>query len=191
MTLSLLSTDMKPVSVDRTIIDGVSQGMLGSSASQYFAQLLLPTHTYDDAPELDVILVPGGAGARNLNGTQPVVDWLRDRMDDPELDYMMTICTGASLLARTGKMAGKNATTNKAAFNWVKSVEHADEVNWIAKARWVVDGNLWTSSGVSAGTDMTLAWIEHMYGRNKSEEIRIGMEWIALNQTDDPVEGGP
>ena len=186
MTLSLLSTDMKPVSVDRTIIDGVSHGMLGSSASPYFAQLLLPTHTYDDAPELDVILVPGGAGARNLNSTQPVVDWLRERMDDPELDYMMTICTGASLLARTGKMAGKNATTNKAAFNWVKSVEHADKVNWIAKARWVVDGNLWTSSGVSAGTDMTLAWIEHMYGRNKSEEIRIGMEWIALNQTEDP-----
>ena len=135
---------------------------------------------------MDVILVPGGAGALNLNGTQPVVDWLRERMDDPELDYMMTICTGASLLARTGKMAGKNATTNKAAFNWVKSVEHADEVNWIAKARWVVDGNLWTSSGVSAGTDMTLAWIEHMYGTNKSEEIRIGMEWNAMNQTDDP-----
>ena len=186
MTLSLLSTNMDPVSVDRTIIDGISQGMLGSSASPYFAQFVLPTHTFDDAPELDVIMVPGGAGARNLNGTQPAVDWLRERMDDPELDYMMTVCTGASLLARTGKMAGKNATTNKAAFNWVKSVEHADEVNWIAKARWVVDGNLWTSSGVSAGTDMTLAWIEHMYGRNKSEEIRIGMEWNALNQTDDP-----
>lgn len=186
MTLSLIASSLDPLSIDRTILDGVSQGMLGSSASPYFAQFVLPTHTFADAPALDVILVPGGAGTRNLNATQPAVDWLRARMDDPALDYMMTVCTGASVLARTGKMEGRNATTNKAAFNWVKSVEHADKVNWIAKARWVVDGNLWTSSGVSAGTDMTLAWIEEVYGRNRSETIRIGMEWNALNQTDDP-----
>lgn len=131
-------------------------------------------------------MVPGGAGTRNLNATQPHVDWLKTRVDDPELDYMMTVCTGTSILARTGKFAGKNATTNKAAFDWVKSVDGAEDVNWIAKARWVVDGNLWTSSGVSAGTDMTLAWIEHVYGKNESERIRITMEWNALNQTDDP-----
>lgn len=189
MTLSLVSHDMEPLSIDRTIIDGVSQGMLGSSASPYFSQFVLPTHTFTDAPELDVIFVPGGTGTRSINGTQPAVDWLRTRMDDPELDYMMTVCTGASLLARTGKIEGRNATTNKAAFNWVKSVEHADKVNWIAKARWVVDGNVWTSSGVSAGTDMTLAWIEEVWGRNQSESIRITMEWNALNQTDDPFAG--
>ncbi|RYP77501.1 hypothetical protein DL771_001074 [Monosporascus sp. 5C6A] len=186
MTLSLVAADMDPVSVDRTIIDGVPQGMLASSASPYFTQFILPTHTFDNAPDFDVIFVPGGSGTRNLTSTQPIVDWLGERMDDPELDYMMTVCTGASLLARTGKIAGKNATTNKAAFKWVKGVEHADEVNWIAKARWVVDGNVWTSSGVSAGTDMTLSWIEHLHGRNESERIRNLMEWVALNQTDDP-----
>ncbi|RYP13883.1 hypothetical protein DL765_006671 [Monosporascus sp. GIB2] len=186
MTLSLVATDMDPISIDRTIINGIPQGMLASSASPYFTQYVLPTHTLDNAPDFDVILVPGGVGTRNITATQRIVDWLGERMDDPELDYMMTICTGASLVARTGKMAGKNATTNKAAFKWVKSVEHADKVNWIAKARWIVDGNLWTSSGVSAGTDMTLSWIEHLHGRNQSERIRNLMEWVALNQTDDP-----
>ncbi|KAI1877654.1 hypothetical protein JX265_003662 [Neoarthrinium moseri] len=185
MTLSLLSTDLKPVSIDRTIIDGVYQGM-PSWQSPNLTQLVLPTHTFDDAPDFDVIMVPGGSGTRNLNLTKPHVDWLQGRMDDPNLQYMMTVCTGTSLLARTGKIAGKNATTNKAAFNWVKTVEHAEDVNWIAKARWVVDGNLWTSSGVSAGTDMTLGWIEHVYGRNESERIRIQLEWVSLNQTDDP-----
>jgi transcriptional regulator GlxA family with amidase domain len=185
MTLSLISTTLDPVSVDRTIINGVYQGM-STWLSQNFTELILPTHTLDNAPDLDVIMVPGGAGTRNINGTQPYVDWLQTRFDDPELSYMMSVCTGASLLARTGKIAGKNATTNKAAFNWVKTVEHAQDVNWIAKARWVVDGNLWTSSGVSAGTDMTLGWIDHVYGRNESERIRIGMEWNAVNQTDDP-----
>jgi transcriptional regulator GlxA family with amidase domain len=185
MTLSLISTNLDPVSVDRAIINGVYQGM-SSWLSQNFTEFVLPTHTLDNAPDFDVIMVPGGAGSRNINGTQPHVDWLRTRFDDPELAYMMSVCTGASLLARTGKIAGKNATTNKAAFNWVKTVEHAEDVNWIAKARWVVDGNLWTSSGVSAGTDMTLGWISHVYGRNESERIRIGMEWNALDQTEDP-----
>lgn len=199
MTLSLLSTDLEPVSVDRTIVDGVSGGMLGSSASPDFTQFVLPTHTFSDAPELDVVFVPGGAGARNINGTQPHVDWLRRRLamdDDPhqqqqqqQLKYVMSVCTGASLVARTGRIAGRNATTNKAAFTWVRSVEHAEDVNWIARARWVVDGNLWTSSGVSAGTDMTLGWVEHMYGRNESERVRVMMEWNALNRTDDPFAG--
>ncbi|KAI0019757.1 class I glutamine amidotransferase-like protein, partial [Xylariomycetidae sp. FL0641] len=185
MTLSLVSTDMQPVSIDRTIIDGVYQGM-PTWQSQYFAEYVLPTHTLDDAPEFDAIMVPGGAGSRNLNGTEPHVEWLKERMDDANLQYMMTVCTGTSLLARTGKIAGKNATTNKAAFDWVTSVEHAEDVNWIAKARWVVDGKLWTSSGVSAGTDMTLGWIAHQYGKNESEKLRVAIEWVSLNQTEDP-----
>lgn len=184
MTLSLLSSDMEPVSVDRTIIDGQYAGM--PSASPFFTEFILPTHTLDNAPEFDVILVPGGSGTRNLNRTQPYVDFLAKRSLEPSVDYVMTVCTGTSLIARTGLFSGKNATTNKAAFNWVKSVEHAEDINWIAKARWVVDGNLWTSSGVSAGTDMTLAWIEHVWGRNSSENVRVSMEWNASNQTDDP-----
>ncbi|PKS08730.1 hypothetical protein jhhlp_004783 [Lomentospora prolificans] len=185
MTLSLLSTDLEPISIDRTIIHGVYQGQ-PDRPSPFFTQFILPTHSFDDAPRFDVILVPGGGGTRDFNRTQPHVDFLTTQMQDPELSYMMTVCTGSSLLARTGQIAGKNATTNKGAFNWVKTVEHADEVNWIAEARWVVDGNVWTSSGVSAGTDMILGWIEHMYGKNESERIRIGMEWNAMGQGDDP-----
>ncbi|KAI1770773.1 class I glutamine amidotransferase-like protein [Hypoxylon cercidicola] len=186
MTLSLLSTSLDPVSVDRAITNGVSAGTLGSSASPYFAQFVLPTHTLADAPALDVVFVPGGAGTRDIDGTRPHVAWLRGRVADPDLAYVMGVCTGASLLARTGRIGGRNATTNKAAFGWVRSVEHAEDVNWIARARWVVDGNLWTSSGVSAGTDMTLGWVEHLYGRDESERIRVMMEWNALNRTDDP-----
>jgi putative intracellular protease/amidase len=184
MTLSLISTDMNPVTVDRTFINGAYMGM--PSASPDFTQRVLPTHTFDDAPEFDVLLIAGGAGTRNMNVTQPHVDFIRERFDDPALDYVLTVCTGTALLARTGKIAGRNATTNKAAYNWVKTVPHAADVNWVPRARWVVDGNLWTSSGVSAGTDMALGWIEHVYGRSESERIRVLMEWNSLNQTDDP-----
>ncbi|CAN8106215.1 unnamed protein product [Discula destructiva] len=187
MELSLLSTDMQPVSIDRTVINGSNVGTLATSLSPNFMEFVLPTHTFDNAPEVDVIMIPGGSGTRDLALTQPAVDWLAEHYNDPAVDYVLSVCTGASLLARTGAiLSGRNATTNKAAFNWVKTVDHADEVNWIAKARWVVDGNVWTSSGVSAGTDMTLAWIEEVYGRNESERMRIMMEWNKLNQTDDP-----
>lgn len=190
MTLSLISHNMDPVSIDRTIINGESLGSAGSSASPFFTEFILPTHTFNNAPEIDVLFVPGGMGTRNLTGTQPAVEYIsRVLGDEGEASwpqYFLTVCTGAALAARSGKIAGKNATTNKLAFNWVKTQEGAEKVNWIAKARWVVDGKLWTSSGVSAGTDMTLGWIEHLHGRSESERVRIGMEWNALNQTDDP-----
>jgi putative intracellular protease/amidase len=184
MTLSMISHDLKPVSVDRAVIDGVSYGNGGSSASPFFTEYILPTHTFDTAPELDVVIVPGGGGTRNLTATQPAVDYLTrllgDDGEDSWPDYVLTACTGAALAARTGRIGDHNATTNKAAFKWVKTQEGADKVNWIPRARWVVDGKLWTSSGVSAGTDMTLGWIEHLYGRNESERLRIGMEWNSL-----------
>ena len=187
MTLDIISTTLDPVSIDRTILDGVVYGNAATSASPFFTEYIVPTYTLEDAPHnYDVLFVPGGGGTRNITGTQIHVDWLRDRLENEDPKYLWTVCTGASIAARTGKLAGRNATTNKAAFTWVKTVDGAEDVNWIEKARWVVDGNYWTSSGVSAGTDMMLGWIEHEYGRNESERIRIGMEWNALNQTDDP-----
>jgi putative intracellular protease/amidase len=189
MTLSILSTDLNPVSVERQIFDGVSYGNTGKSASPFFTEWVLPTHSFDDAPDLDVIIVPGGSGTRNLTATQPHVDWLSERLGNSDCEwpqYMMTVCTGTALLARTGKIGGRNATTNKAAFKWVQEQEGAQDVNWIAKARWVVDGKLWTSSGVSAGVDMTIAWVEHAFDRNQSETTKRMMEWNFLEQEDDP-----
>lgn len=203
MTLSLVSTDLSPISIDRTIVDGAPAGSLfASAASPLFTQLVLPTHSFADAPEFDVIFVPGGYGTRDLERTAPHVAWLEKRIlgggvnnssyhgigsqPPSPLAYTMSICTGASLLARANVLRGRNATTNKAAFNWVRSVPRAESVNWVPEARWVVDGNVWTSAGVSAGTDMTLAWVEALYGRNESERVRNVMEWNAVNRTDDP-----
>jgi putative intracellular protease/amidase len=190
MEISLISADLNPIAADRNIINGVFQGSPDGNnsgaptVSPYFTEYIIPTHTLEDAPELDVLMVPGGGGAYNMSGTEPYVDFIRDRFDS--LQYMMTVCVGTSLLARSGKIAGKNATTNKSAFEWVKSVPGADEVNWIPKARWVVDGNVWTSSGVSAGTDQMLGWIAHVWGHDLSTTIKNVMEWNALNATEDP-----
>lgn len=74
----------------------------------------------------------------------------------------MTICTGSALLAKTGLLNDKYATSNKRSFEWVKI--SFDQVKWIEKARWVVDGKYYTSSGVSAGIDIALVFISDIQG---------------------------
>lgn len=78
----------------------------------------VPTHTFETAPEdIEVLIVPGGGGARDIAGTQPVVDYIAKAF--PKLRYFLTVCTGAALAGRAGVLDGKNATTNKLSFDWV------------------------------------------------------------------------
>ena len=70
----------------------------------------------------------------------------------------MSVCTGSALLARAGVLDGLKATTNKRAFDWVRS--QGPRVTWMPRARWVQDGSVFTSSGVSAGMDHhTFYWM--------------------------------
>ena len=140
----------------------------------HFEQTVVPTHTFDDAPHLDVLLVPGGI--LKDHDTQPAVDFIRARY--PELQYLITVCTGAGVAARAGVLDGRRATTNKVA--WKSVTEHArsQKTYWVAKARWIVDGNVWTTSGVSAGTDGMIAWIEQVYGEQAASKAVEQMEYF-------------
>jgi putative intracellular protease/amidase len=120
---------------------------------------------YDDAPPLDLLLVPGGAGAWERIHDRATLEWLRARAQKAEL--VMSVCNGASLLAAAGVLDGKSATTNK--MFWKTSTAPGPGVKWVKKARWVEDGKVVTSSGVSAGMDMTLAVIGRLYGSGVAE----------------------
>ncbi len=167
MDLSLISSSstLDPVS---TRPRAPSMNPLNST----FFQSVVPTHTINNAPDLDVLFVPGGLGARapDLNAT---IDYIRTTY--PKLQYLITICTGAGLAARSGVLDGRRATTNKAA--WASTVSLGPKVRWEGRARWTVDGNIWTSSGISAGLDVTFAFIEHLYGGNVATDIANLMEY--------------
>ncbi|KAJ8693359.1 hypothetical protein PTI98_008361 [Pleurotus ostreatus] len=92
----------------------------------------------------------------------------------PRLKYLIAVCTGAWLAADSGVLDGHNATTNKAA--WAERPVN-NTVNWIAHARWVVDGNIWTSSGISAGIDAALAFVGEIYGEGLATDIANAMEY--------------
>ncbi len=124
-------------------------------------------------PRIDVLLVPGGIGTRREAGNGVVLEWLRRRADEAEI--VSSVCTGAALLARAGLLDGRRATSNKLAFSWV--VEQGPRVQWVRQARWVEDGRFATSSGVSAGIDMTLALIARLAGIASAEQVAVRMEY--------------
>jgi transcriptional regulator GlxA family with amidase domain len=128
---------------------------------------------FGDCPALDIMLVPGGIGTRAEVNNAALLEWLRQRAEQAEI--VTSVCTGAALLARAGLLDNRRATSNKRAFDWVKS--QGREVNWIAKARWVEDGKFATSSGVSAGIDMALAIIARLCGVDKAVQVAIAMEY--------------
>ena len=133
----------------------------------------MTSHGFDDAPHLDLLLVPGGFGTRAEVDNPTILDFLRRRVAAAEI--AMTVCSGSALLARTGLLDGRRATTNKMFFQWV--AEQGPRVEWVKAARWVEDGKFVTSSGVSAGIDMALAVIARLYGQGVSENLALAAEY--------------
>ena len=133
----------------------------------------LADYTLADCPPIDVMLVPGGIGTRREVNNAAVMEWLRRRAAEAEI--VASVCTGAALLARAGLLDGRRATSNKLSFKWV--TEQGPDVEWVRQARWVEDGKFATSSGVSAGIDMTLALIARLAGAEVAERIATRMEY--------------
>jgi putative intracellular protease/amidase len=138
-----------------------------------FGMGLSPTLTFDDYRALvagnfssgksaekgpiDVLIVPGGGGTR-ANLTREIA-FVKEVY--PELKTIISVCTGSTILARAGILDNKRATTNKRAWTWATSL--GTNVTY-QTGRWVKDGNVYTTSGVSAGVDGTLGFISDTYG---------------------------
>ena len=133
------------------------------------------TENIDKIEKHDVLLVPGGMGTRMLVNDDVFINKLKVIVE--KSSWCLTVCTGSVLLAKTGLLDSHEATSNKIAFEWVKSI--GKNVNWKNKARWVIDGKYYTSSGVSAGIDMSLGFVCDHFGEEIAREIakRIEYEW--------------
>ena len=144
-------------------------------------------HAFRDAPQLNVLLVPGGSGTRTEVHNRAMLDFLLAQSTGAE--WVTSVCTGAALLAKAGVLYGRAATTNKESFDWVTS--QSDRVAWRPRARWVEDGRFLTSSGVSAGTDMALALVARLYSRDTAEETARRAEYVwNMDPNDDPFAVG-
>ncbi len=131
------------------------------------------TQKIDKADENGILLIPGGQGTRYLVNDEKFIEKLLHLAKQSQ--YCLSVCTGSALLAKTGILKGRKATSNKKAFDWVKSVD--TEVNWLYEPRWVIDGKFYTSGGVSAGIDMTLGFIADFFDEKKALEIAQHIEY--------------
>ncbi|KAH0580686.1 hypothetical protein J132_02400 [Termitomyces sp. J132] len=162
MKLSILAETLNPVSTMSY------PSRIGSD----FGQSINPTHTFASPPPLDVLLVPGGIGAMDPK-IQSAIDFVAKVY--PSLQYLITVCNGAGIAARGGVLDGKKATTNK--MRWWPETTQREQVKWVGHARWVVDGNIWSSSGVSAGLDAVFAFIAAIYGEEAAERVANILEY--------------
>lgn len=129
---------------------------------------LVPDYTLENAPAPKVVVIPAQGGK-----SEAMLGWIRRTAKDA--DVTMSVCTGAFLLAKTGLLAGKQATTHHTAFSEF-AMEFPD-VRLKRGARFVVDGNLATSGGLSSGIDLALNVVERYYGREVATKTAFQMEY--------------
>lgn len=137
--------------------------------------------------QYDILLVPGGRGTRNVYDDATFLNWLKSQSEGAE--YTTSVCTGSLLLAKAGILEGRRATTNKLAFDWV--ADQTSGVDWQHCARWVQDGSIYTSSGVSAGIDMALAVIEDCLGPKAATDAANYAEYIRNPDPDNDPFAAP
>jgi putative intracellular protease/amidase len=130
-------------------------------------------YRFADAPDYDILLIPGGFGTRTAVADEAFLTHLAEASQRTAITT--TVCTGSALLARTGLLDGRPATSNKIAWDWV--IQQGPRVKWVRHARWVDAGDIVTSSGVSAGIDMALSLIARLHGRDMALSAARNMEY--------------
>lgn len=130
-------------------------------------------HSYADAPPLEVLVYPGGQGTRPQLHDDAQLDWVRRQRDDVPL--MTSVCTGALVYAAAGLLSGRPATTHWGSLDKLAELDPTIDVR--PEARFVDDGDVVTSAGISAGIDMALHLVDRLAGTGRGREVRRGIQY--------------
>jgi cyclohexyl-isocyanide hydratase len=132
---------------------------------------LVPTHTFETCPPLDLICIPGGTtGVANAIGDRETVDFVRRQAAGAK--YVTSVCTGAFILGAAGLLEGRRATTHWVFTELLPLVGATYE-----KARVVKDGNVITAGGVTSGIDFALSVVAEIAGEDAARAIQLAMEY--------------
>jgi hypothetical protein len=186
--LSVLSSTLEPVST--RLLNGFSNR---TTLFSDFGQTIVPTDNLDEVlarngttwvdpypplkgqengenvtkilSQLEVLIVPGGGTVGQNRSVE--VDFVKQIY--PNLKSIVSVCTGSTILAQSGILDDRQATSNKYSLPW--SQTSWPKVQWQDKAHWVQDGNIWTGSGLSAGVDVMYAWVENFFGKEVTDYL--------------------
>ena len=130
-------------------------------------------HSFADAPAIDILVVPGGQGTRREVDNAATLDWIATVAKT--CAWVTSVCTGSMLLAAAGPASGKRITTHWAAVEMVRKRGEAAAV--LDDVRYVRDGNVVTSAGVSAGIDMALWLVGEIWEPAFARKVQLQMEY--------------
>jgi len=138
---------------------------------------IVPSYSWDTAPPIDILVIPGGFGTRGLLGDAAALAWIRDAASRASL--VTSVCSGALLLAQNGLLRGRRATTHWAALDLLASLDATIDVQRGVR---VVSDTIVTSAGVSAGMDMEFAVVEKLHGPEVARETAHYIEYVPQYQ---------
>jgi len=142
---------------------------------------IVPDNVIDSVKQMDILVIPGGfKGTLEAAYDTKLHEWIRNM--DKSTTYTASVCTGGWILGATGLLKGKRASTN-----WYREEEFLRKYGAIpADERYTQDGKYWTSAGVTAGMDMSLAIIRDNWGERFAQGVMLDMEYDPAP----PMEGG-
>lgn len=133
-----------------------------------------PDYSIEDLPPVDILIIPGGKGAReNEVKNDIIINWIRQQMKEVKL--ITSVCTGALLLAKAGLLDGLKATTHWASIQTFK--KDFPNVEVMENVKFVDEGHIITSAGISAGINMSFHIVKNLLGVEIAEETAKNMEY--------------
>ena len=130
-----------------------------------------PHFSFADCPRLDYLLVPGGQGTRKEVGNRALLEFIT--VQARTCEAVLSVCTGSFVLHAAGLLSGKKATTHWASLERLRALGDVT----VVEERYVQDGNVWSSSGVSAGIDLMLAFIASVAGDEAAGKVQFSAEY--------------
>nr|WP_236932661.1 DJ-1/PfpI family protein [Geosporobacter ferrireducens] len=156
---------IKPESTNVWLVSDEEQSIRGYNGLRFFSD-----YTIDNCPQLDVLVVPGGQGRKLAMENEKILSFIRNRY--AELKYLSSVCTGALIIAATGLLKDKLATTYHTAF------DELSEMGVIVKSSKVVqDGKIITGAGVSSGIDVGLYLLNKLFDETTAQKVADKIEY--------------
>lgn len=134
---------------------------------------VLPSHSFDSAPRVDLLVVPGGWGTRREVENLRLVEWVRQQAGGAR--WVMSVCTGSFLLGRAGLLSGRRATTHWKSLDRMRDT--FPDVTVEDRLHWVDEGTTLTSAGISAGIDLSLRVVAKVCGEPVARATARYMEY--------------
>ena len=149
-------------------------GITGSPILARGKFVVTPRYSISDCPQANILLIPGGYGTRPLINHETLVSWIQDQ--SKKVDWLLSVCTGALLLAKAGLLKEHAATTHHSAFDHLEKLSPSTQIE--KNKRFVQSTEkILTSGGISAGIDLALHMVERLAGREVHRSVVEEMEY--------------